>query len=198
MIEDTKTQQSPDNCSPQSDARLAEIAQAAGLSADGAAAIAKIDRVMAMIRKSMSRRDFGRAIINQIDSELDVGHMDVIGAIVAGASEFPGIERAHEVTVGLVAERLAIDPSRASRLVAEVVEKGYARRVASQADARRICLELTDKGRELAQTVRETKWHVFSNALGNWEESELIEFARLLERFSTWTREGLKLPAKGE
>jgi DNA-binding MarR family transcriptional regulator len=198
MIEDTKTQPNPDNCSLQSDARLEEIAQAAGMSADGAAAIAKIDQVMAMIRKSMSRRDFGRAIINQIDSGLDVAHMDVIGAIVAGAGEFTGAERAHEVTVGLVAERLAIDPSRASRLVAEVVEKGYARRVASQADARRICLELTEKGRELAQTVRETKWQIFSNALGSWDESELIEFARLLERFSTWTREGLKPPAKSE
>ena len=75
---------------------------------------------------------------------LDISHFDVIGAIAYNPNW--GDSNGEEVTVGLIAERLGIDPSRASRVVAEVVDRGYARRVASQSDARRICLELTPQG----------------------------------------------------
>jgi DNA-binding MarR family transcriptional regulator len=90
------------------------------------------------------------------------------------------------VTVGTVAERLNVDPSRASRIVADAVEAGVVRRVASQTDARRICLELTDAGRLHALAVRKYKWRRFADALGDWPEDELVEFARLFSKFSGW------------
>ena len=33
---------------------------------------------------------------------------------------------------------------------------------------------------------------MFATALSEWEEGELVVFARLLERFSFWTRDGLR------
>jgi len=173
-------------CLHRADRLLSEIAQANGMSPEAAGALASIDEVMSRIRRSIVKRDFGRRLLRELDVDLEVIHMDVIGAVGHESPETAGSE---EVTVGLVAERLDIDPSRASRLVADVVERGYVRRVASQADSRRICLELSDEGRTLVQAIRQTKWNVFSTALGKWNDGELITFARLLDRFSTWTSE---------
>lgn len=173
-------------CYLRGDHLLSEIAEAHGMSSDAANALAAIDEVMNRIRRSIMKRDFGRKILRLLDADLEVMHMDVLGAIGHESLDAPVGE---EVTVGLVAERLDIDPSRASRLVADVVERGYVRRVASQADSRRICLELTGKGAAFVQAVRQTKWRVFSASLGKWSEPDLITFARLLDRFSNWTAE---------
>ncbi|WP_408907435.1 MarR family transcriptional regulator [Streptomyces albidoflavus] len=50
------------------------------------------------------------------------------------------------MTVGFFADRLAVDPSRASRIVAEAVKSGFVRRVASQEDGRRSCLDEAERG----------------------------------------------------
>jgi hypothetical protein len=52
---------------------------------------------------------------------------------------------------------------------------------------------LTPKGKAFVEKFRETKWRVFATALSEWEEGELVVFARLLERFSFWTRDGLRI-----
>lgn len=174
-------------CFVKGDEQLTRLARATGMSGKAATAVATIDDVMGRIRRAMMRREFGRVIIERLGAKLDVAELDVIGTIGGHGAD------SEEMTVGLVADRLGIDPSRASRLVAEVVDKGYARRVASQADARRICLALTAKGRGFIEKVRETKWRVFANALHEWDEDELVVFARLLERFSFWTRDGLRI-----
>jgi DNA-binding MarR family transcriptional regulator len=187
MNEDSETL-SP-QCYVKGDEQLTRLAREAGLGPEAASAVATIDAVMGRIRRSMMKREFGKLIIERLNAPLETAHMDVIG-ILGGMHEDVGTD---EITVGFVAEKLAIDPSRASRLVAEVVDKGFAKRVASQADARRIGLALTPKGRAFVEKFRETKWRVFASALGEWNEDELITFARLLERFSFWTSEGLKL-----
>lgn len=76
-----------------------------------------------------------------------------------------------------------------SLLVAEVVERGYVRRVASQLDSRRTCLELTPKAQGLVDAVRQNKYELFSRALGKWHERELVVFAALFERFQNWSTE---------
>ncbi len=179
---------SPDDprCYHRADHLLTELAKANGMSDESAKALASIDEVMNRIRRSMMKREFGRRVLQQLGVDLEVAHMDVIGDV---GQEKPQNTNGEEVTVGLVAERLAIDPSRASRLVAELVEQGYIRRVASQADSRRICLELTEQGAALVRAIRQTKWQVFSTALGKWTENELVTFARLLDRYSNWTAE---------
>lgn len=168
-------------CTTIGDQELVALARTRGLSEEAAKAVAAIDGVMARIRRNIMRREFGRIVLAQIAPDLDVAHMDVISAIGHRAEGDP-----EEVTVGLIAERLGIDPSRASRVSADVVDRGLARRVASQQDARRICLELTPKGRRFVDAIRQSKMATFASALGQWEESELIVFANLLDRFSNW------------
>lgn len=171
-------------CQTRGDQDLVELAQKSGLGPDAAQAVASIDAIMNKIRRSIMRREFGRQVLALIDPSLETAHLDVISAI----SHNPAWqdEPREEVTVGLIAERLGIDPSRASRVVADVVERGYAVRVASQSDARRICLELSDKGSRFIEAVRNNKWNLFARALGQWNERDLVTFAALLERFSSW------------
>ena len=171
----------PTACQAGGDRELVELALKSGLSPAAADAVASIDAVMHRVRRSIQRREFGRQVMQRIDPTLEVAHLDTIGAIA-----HKGDLDAPEVTVGLIAERLNIDPSRASRVVADVVDRGLARRVASQLDARRICLELTSKGRRFVDAVRRNKLEIFARSLGQWNERELVVFAALFERFSTW------------
>lgn len=178
-------------CQTRGDLEMIELARASGLSQNAAEAVAAIDAVMHKVRRSIQRRDFGRQVMARIDPSLDVSHLDAISAI-AHLPVYAGQPR-EEVTVGLLAERLAIDPSRASRVAADIVDRGYARRVASQHDARRICLELTKKGERFIEAVRFNKWNLFSQALGKWSESDLVAFAALFERFANWSTESASI-----
>ena len=159
------------------DIHLAQLLEL-GLSPTAAQAAIDIDGVMTYIRRSMAKREMGRMALRDLELPIDVADLDILAAL-EGCSAHSG-----EATVGFIAERLNVDPSRASRIVADAVDKGIIRRVASQADARRIGLELTEAGRSHAQAIRRYKWKVFADALGQWPEDDLVTFARLFQRFS--------------
>lgn len=175
-------------CQTQGDQDLADLARGSGLSEAAADAVAAIDAVMSKVRRSIQRRDFGRLILARIDPSLEVSHLDAIIALSGG-----GDTPRDEVTVGIIAERMGIDPSRASRISADLVERGYAVRVASQLDARRICLKLTARSERLVTAVRQTKWRIFAGSLAQWDEQELVTFALLLERFAGWATDEAKM-----
>ncbi len=85
-----------------------------------------------------------------------------------------------EATVGSVAARLGVDPSTASRLVAEAVRLGSIERVASQQDGRRVHLRLTDRGSELLVSSRRFQQAVFEQLTEQWSRRDKYELARLL------------------
>jgi DNA-binding MarR family transcriptional regulator len=174
----------PALCQTHGDQDLADLALSSGLSEAAAKAVAAIDAVMSKVRRSIQRRDFGRLLLARIDPSLEVSHLDAIIAIAHNPAVSNNTQE--EVTVGIIAERLQIDPSRASRISADIVERGYAFRVASQLDARRICLKLTARGERFVAAVRQTKWRIFAGSLAQWDEQDLVTFAALLERFAGW------------
>ncbi|MEO6013711.1 MAG: MarR family winged helix-turn-helix transcriptional regulator [Devosia sp.] len=168
-----------------------------GFSAEAASAIVRIDQAMSRIRRSMQKREKVTEIIRELDPELDLPRLDVIVAVMHWHPE-SAEDATREVTVGTVAERLGVDPSRASRLVSDVIEMGYIRRAASQADSRRIVLEPTDKGTALAAAFRERKSAAMARGLANWNEAELEVFAGLIERFTLWSKPSPVTPADGQ
>lgn len=99
-----------------------------------------------------------------------------------------------EVTVGAIAQQLAIEASTASRLVADTIKDGYLVRRTSPVDNRRVQLELTDMGRTLAQDVRAYQLNVFRQVTSNWTEAERQEFARLFVLFTEAVAESLQTP----
>lgn len=120
--------------------------------------------------KDQLQRHTGQAI--------ELSRILVTEAVATGSAE-PD----QEVTVGVVAERLGIDPSTASRLVAETIEAGYLARLPSQMDNRRLRLELTDAGRKLVANAHRYQRTVFEYVTRDWTEAEQQEFARLLIKF---------------
>lgn len=149
-----------------------------------------LDDVIQRWRRRAIRRLPERRAIEALGLDLDVARLDVLTAIQPPESTF-GCARAgdadEETMVATVAARLGIDPSRASRLVSDVIASGHARRGASQRDARRTVVELTDKGRAAVTEVRAIKIGMLGEALAGWPREDVERFIPLLERFSTWT-----------
>jgi DNA-binding MarR family transcriptional regulator len=129
-------------------------------------------------------RFFARQPMQRLVAEGTDRSAELSRALVVQAVEPGPAEPDREVTVGLVAERLGVDPSTASRLVAETIRAGYLARAASPVDARRVRLELTVAGRELAENVRRYQGVVFEQVTRDWSDRERQEFARLFITFA--------------
>jgi DNA-binding MarR family transcriptional regulator len=93
-------------------------------------------------------------------------------------------------TVSEVAGAVGVDQPRASRLVAEAVDRGFARRVVDPSDARRAIVELTTAGREFLHSAHRTRRSVVESALAGFSAEESAQFSELLERFvAAWPRD---------
>jgi DNA-binding MarR family transcriptional regulator len=91
---------------------------------------------------------------------------------------------AQPTTVGDIAQRLGIDPSRASRQVKSAIERGLLRRVVDAHDGRKVVLEVTKAGAAVQQRGSELTRDRIATAVARWSASEQEKFARLFERFA--------------
>lgn len=164
---------------------LAEMALAGIGPQTGAAALA-IDAVLQRWRRRITKRELGQRALTELALPIDLAQLDVMMAISAPANEFAA-DPGDETMVSTIATRLGIDPSRASRVVAELIDRGYAVRAVSQADARRTIVELTEAGSAIVAAVRRYKFLILGNFLSGWTDAEIAAFLPLLDRFSSWT-----------
>lgn len=158
--------------------RMSERQRKNAMDGDGDEALAAIERAFVRIRRGMSRRNLGARMVRELGGGVELSHLGVVDAVEEGpdASGAP-------VTVGMVGERMGIDPTRASRVVASALQAGYVERVASQADGRRVGLRLTDAGRALAGSARAVRQRAFDEAMQGWTDDDRRAFARLLTKF---------------
>lgn len=159
---------------------------------DLAEALLRIDTVSQTWRRQMHKRELGHRALRALELDIDLAHVDVLFA-VASSSE---TNDETETMVSTVAERLMIDPSRASRLVAEMVNEGYARRAVSQRDARRTILELTPAGQAIVDAVHKFKWLLLGEFFSGWSKDDIAVFVPMLERYSNWMRSSEKVEEK--
>lgn len=138
--------------------------------------VERIGQAMSRMRIMIGRRVVGRVALQNVAPDLDISHIDVLDVIKR-------VERDNEVTVGTIAERMRIDPSRASRVVADMVERGVLRREASQADARRIVVVLTPLGLKLLEEIRAVKLAAVAEIVADWPQADIETFSRLFETF---------------
>ena len=140
----------------------------------GNATIGHISDVMARLRLLVGRRVISRTAIDSVAPQLDISHLDVLDAM----RRIPG-----EVTVGAIADAMRLDPSRGSRLVAELVGQGLLRREASQIDGRRSVIVRSPAGDKLLGMIHDTKRQVLASVLADWQQEELESFAKLFDKF---------------
>lgn len=143
-------------------------------STEAAADIAHISEVMGRMRLLIGRRVISRTLVDNLAPSLEISHLDALRAM----NRIDG-----EVTVGAIADVMRLDPSRGSRLVAELVAQGLLRRDASQADGRRSIVVRTELGDQLMTEVDATKRRLLASMLDGWSEEELSVFAVLFDKF---------------
>lgn len=88
-----------------------------------------------------------------------------------------------EVTVGAVADYLAVDPSVASRMVSDCISAGYLVRAASQEDGRRTVLLLSQEGSEMMTRFRRHQREAYEYITAEWSERDRLELARLMLKY---------------
>jgi DNA-binding MarR family transcriptional regulator len=120
-------------------------------------------------------------LIEELGLELDLSHFYAMTAILRLQNGF-GREAAH-VTVGLLAEEMDIDPSRASRIASDLIGRGYVRREAAQDDGRKSILVLTDAAWKVLGQVSDQKWSKMGAIFEGWSEDEITTFSRLFLRY---------------
>nr|WP_223217172.1 MarR family winged helix-turn-helix transcriptional regulator [Rhizobium cauense] len=138
--------------------------------------ILRIGQSMTRMRLMTGRRLIGRLAIQSVAPGLELSHLDVLDAVRRAQED-------GEVTVGTIAEMMRIDPSRASRIVADMVGRNILRREASQADARRIIVVMTPLGQKLLSEIRAQKLAFVSTVVKDWNPEEIEIFGELFEKF---------------
>jgi DNA-binding MarR family transcriptional regulator len=83
---------------------------------------------------------------------------------------------------GALAELVHADPSTVSRHVAALVEQGFVRRVADEADGRASRLVVTDAGLAALDTLRGEREGVLDRVTADWSPADLSTFTSLFGR----------------
>jgi len=159
-----------------------------GLDRDTTSHALELDAILQAWRRRVQKRELGQMALQELGLPLDLPKLDVMIAIWAPSNEFSG-DREGETMVATIAARLGIDPSRASRLVTELIAEGFAERAVSQQDARRTIVTLTEKGSAVVNAVRTIKFLILGSFLSDWTEEELATLTPLLHRLSHWQDE---------
>ncbi|MFI1191287.1 MarR family winged helix-turn-helix transcriptional regulator [Streptomyces californicus] len=118
-----------------------------------------------------------------LNAESPVSRKDMTRTLVLNIVDEGPEHDGQEITVGVVAERLAVDPSVASRMVTDCIAAGYLVRAASQQDGRRTILQMTDEGHAMLAAFRRHQRSAFEFITREWPEGEPEQLARLLVKY---------------
>lgn len=144
---------------------------------------ARIDPTVESVRRSLVtlRRLFQRKELAELwaaafgtHTQLDYTELRLLDAVAI----------AQPATVGEIAQRLGIDPSRASRQVTRAIKRGLLRRRAEPGDARKVVVEVTAAGAALQRKGSDLTRARIALALDRWSAADRAAFARLFERFT--------------
>ncbi|MAM10608.1 MAG: MarR family transcriptional regulator [Rhizobiaceae bacterium] len=139
-------------------------------------AMERISGAMTRNRLMTRRRIIGRLAIARVAPALEITHLDVLDVVSR-------VEAPAKATIGAVAEGMRIAPSRASRIVAELVAQNVLERRVCQSDARRSILVITPKGRKLLEEIHAVKRGLIESVTESWPAEDIDAFSRLYDRF---------------
>jgi len=174
--------------------RVKQSLEAAGFSEDVAIALLSLDADHFHYVRRVMKGDIPLNLMQELGAGLDVTLFHALSAILRIQHGY-GRPGPQEVTVGHLAEELNIDPSRASRIVADLVERGYVARSVSQEDGRRSVLVTTEAAGVLMQAFLQAKWARTMKLFSSWSESDILAFAHLFGRYTDGMRE--QYPGQG-
>lgn len=141
-------------------------------------AIEKIRGSLVDLRRLLQRRDVAKlwAAAFGRETRLDYTELRLLDAVRVADPD-------GGATIGDVARRLGIDPSRASRQVARAIDDGLLVRHAEQKDGRKVRIRITRAGSRLQKQGSELTRARIGLALAGWSAADCEQFATLLTRF---------------
>ncbi len=147
-------------------------------------ALQSIDASMFRWHRALVKGEVTRSFLDRAGLDLETAQFQGLMAVMR-ISRGVGRDAPEAPTVGVVAEDMAIDPSRASRICSALITKGYLRREAMQDDGRKSILVLTDMGRETFSRIWALKWEETLDGFSDWSDEDIATFDRLLSAFVT-------------
>ncbi|GAB1362695.1 hypothetical protein MASR1M32_19310 [Rhodobacter sp.] len=168
-------------------AQVAGHLEGQGFSPAAIAALLDFDAEHFLYVRRVMKGDLPQTLMRELDTGLEASQFHALSALMRIRGGY-GRPAPQEPTVGLLAEELTLDPSRASRIAADLVERGLVARGVSQEDGRRSILNPTERGHALMQAFLGAKWQRNARIFADWTEDDIASFARLFARYS----EGLR------
>lgn len=168
--------------------------EAAGFSEDAAIALLSLDVDHFHYVRRVMKGDVPQSLMEELGSGLEATQFHALSAILriqGGYGRAP-----QEATVGLLAEEMALDPSRASRIAADLVERGLLTRAVSQEDGRRSVLVPTDAAWALLGGFMAAKWQRTMKLFASWSTEDIVTFARLFGRYTDGMKEQYPRPGQ--
>lgn len=167
-------------------AKLATALAEHGFSPAAAEALLGIDAESFAFMRRVKKGDIPQSLMEELGAGIEPMQFQSLAAIIR--IETGRGRPAEEPTVGLLAEEMQVDASRASRIAADLVERGLVARAASQEDGRRSVLVPTAQGRALLDAFLRAKWQRTMRLFRDWPEEDVLAFARLLKRYNDGMR----------
>lgn len=173
--------------------RIKDSLETAGFSQEAAAALLMLDADHFHYVRRVMKGDVPQSLMEELDAGLEPTQFHAMSAILRIQGGFGRV--AAEATVGLLAEEMALDPSRASRIAADLVERGLLVRAVSQEDGRRSVLVPTDAAWALMDGFLRAKWQRTMKLFAAWPAEDIVTFARLFGRYTEGMQE--QYPGRG-
>ncbi|WP_240904333.1 MarR family winged helix-turn-helix transcriptional regulator [Rhodobacter sp. SGA-6-6] len=186
-MDPTDTPPPPGKGSPSYRAQVGGQLAAAGFAPAAIAAMLDFDAEHFLFVRRVMKGDMPQTLMAELGTGLEASQFHALSAILRIRGGY-GRPAPQEPTVGLLAEELCLDPSRASRIAADLVERGLVARAVSQEDGRRSILNPTERGMALMQAFLAAKWQRNARIFADWSVEDIETFARLFARYSEGMR----------
>lgn len=154
-----------------------------GFSVEASKAIGEMEMEMFRLYRRMMRGDFRELVISRLNIDMEEAQfhgMTAVARVTFGLGDYSP----RAASIGDVAAELKIDPSRASRIVADLVANDLLRREVAQDDARKSIIVLTPKALDILKRFRVAKLDILGDMLSDWSSDEIKTFARLLAKYT--------------
>lgn len=175
-------------------AEAARALAASGFDAAAVEALLAFDAEHFLYIRRVMKGDIPQSLMDELAAGIEVSQFHALASILRIRSGY-GRGAPQEPTVGLLAEEMCVDPSRASRIAADLVDRGLVTRGVSQEDGRRSILIPTGAAMTLMRAFLIAKWQRNIRIFHGWTTDEIEIFTRLFTRYNEGMRQ--QYPTQG-
>ena len=118
----------------------------------------------------------------KLNKTLDQDHLSMICNLsVAECRGIMAQKNGEEMTCREIAKAMDLSPSRSSRVIDNLVRKGYFIRKTSSYDRRSVAVTLSNKGREVKKKIIQNREHLEEDIVNNFSDDEIEMIRRSLK-----------------